>query len=242
MVRAVVLPAVGAPMASTEIDLPDPGRVRSAYGSPPPASATPTCPWPTARCGSRCRPCSVTRAPARSWPVGAGVTARAAGRRGRAQLVAVLRHVPVLRGRRAVPVRALGRRGRHAVRDAAGAARRSTPVSAPPRSPRRPSCRWRACCRCPTAYRSPTPRCSAAPCSPGSAPSPTRPGCGRASPWSCSASAASASPTLQSARIAGASTIIAVDVRPEKEELALAQGATHFLVADDATAKTVTVV
>lgn len=45
--------------------------------------------------------------------------------------------------------------------------------------------------------------------------------------------------TLQSARIAGASTIIAVDVRPEKEELALAQGATHFLVADDATAKTV---
>ncbi len=38
---------------------------------------------------------------------------------------------------------------------------------------------------------------------------------------------------LQSARIAGAGTIIAVDVRPEKEELARAQGATEFLLAGD---------
>ncbi len=45
--------------------------------------------------------------------------------------------------------------------------------------------------------------------------------------------------TIQSARIAGATTIIAVDVRPEKEALALAQGATHFRVADDAMAKTI---
>ena len=37
--------------------------------------------------------------------------------------------------------------------------------------------------------------------------------------------------TLQSARIAGASTIIAVDVSPEKEELARAAGATEFVVA-----------
>ena len=43
--------------------------------------------------------------------------------------------------------------------------------------------------------------------------------------------------TIQSARIAGATTIIAVDVRSEKEELALAQGATHFLLADDGTGK-----
>jgi S-(hydroxymethyl)glutathione dehydrogenase / alcohol dehydrogenase len=37
---------------------------------------------------------------------------------------------------------------------------------------------------------------------------------------------------LQSARLAGASTIIAVDVRPDKEALARAQGATDFLVAE----------
>lgn len=37
---------------------------------------------------------------------------------------------------------------------------------------------------------------------------------------------------LQAARIAGAGPIIAVDVRADKEELALSQGATHFLVAD----------
>jgi S-(hydroxymethyl)glutathione dehydrogenase / alcohol dehydrogenase len=45
--------------------------------------------------------------------------------------------------------------------------------------------------------------------------------------------------TIQAARIAGATTIIAVDIRADKEELALAQGATHFLVADDAIAKTI---
>jgi S-(hydroxymethyl)glutathione dehydrogenase/alcohol dehydrogenase len=39
---------------------------------------------------------------------------------------------------------------------------------------------------------------------------------------------------LQSARIAGASRIIAVDVRDDKAELAQAQGATDFLVAGDA--------
>ncbi|MGW1074590.1 Zn-dependent alcohol dehydrogenase [Streptomyces sp. NPDC002537] len=44
---------------------------------------------------------------------------------------------------------------------------------------------------------------------------------------------------LQSARIAGAGTIVAVDVSPEKEELARAAGATDFLVADDTTAKRV---
>jgi S-(hydroxymethyl)glutathione dehydrogenase/alcohol dehydrogenase len=43
--------------------------------------------------------------------------------------------------------------------------------------------------------------------------------------------------TLQSARIAGASTIIAVDVSPEKEELALAAGATAYVVASDTTVK-----
>ncbi|MEU5426358.1 Zn-dependent alcohol dehydrogenase [Streptomyces olivoreticuli] len=42
---------------------------------------------------------------------------------------------------------------------------------------------------------------------------------------------------LQSARIAGAGTIVAVDVSPEKEQLARAAGATDFLVAGDGTAK-----
>ncbi|MFF5015962.1 Zn-dependent alcohol dehydrogenase [Streptomyces sp. NPDC001165] len=41
--------------------------------------------------------------------------------------------------------------------------------------------------------------------------------------------------TLQSARIAGASRIIAVDVSPEKEELARAAGATDFVLASDTT-------
>lgn len=45
--------------------------------------------------------------------------------------------------------------------------------------------------------------------------------------------------TIQAARIAGAGTIIAVDVRDDKEPLALAQGATHFLLADDGIAKTI---
>lgn len=44
---------------------------------------------------------------------------------------------------------------------------------------------------------------------------------------------------LQSARIAGASTIIAVDVSPEKEELARAAGATDYLVSSATTAKEV---
>ncbi|WP_263173499.1 zinc-binding dehydrogenase [Streptomyces sp. SCSIO ZS0520] len=43
--------------------------------------------------------------------------------------------------------------------------------------------------------------------------------------------------TLQSARIAGAATIVAVDVSPEKEELARASGATEFVLASEATAK-----
>ncbi|MFG2719274.1 Zn-dependent alcohol dehydrogenase [Streptomyces sp. NPDC048416] len=43
--------------------------------------------------------------------------------------------------------------------------------------------------------------------------------------------------TLQSARIAGAAQIIAVDVSPEKEELARAAGATDFVVASETTAK-----
>ncbi|MFF2202565.1 Zn-dependent alcohol dehydrogenase [Streptomyces sp. NPDC058145] len=43
--------------------------------------------------------------------------------------------------------------------------------------------------------------------------------------------------TLQSARIAGASRIIAVDVSPEKEELARAAGATDFVLASDSTAR-----
>ncbi|MGQ4476987.1 Zn-dependent alcohol dehydrogenase [Streptomyces sp. SAS_276] len=43
--------------------------------------------------------------------------------------------------------------------------------------------------------------------------------------------------TLQSARIAGATTIVAVDVSPEKEELARAAGATHYVVASENTAR-----
>ncbi|MFD9213006.1 MULTISPECIES: Zn-dependent alcohol dehydrogenase [unclassified Streptomyces] len=43
--------------------------------------------------------------------------------------------------------------------------------------------------------------------------------------------------TIQSARIAGASKIIAVDVSPAKEGLALAAGATDFVVASDGTAR-----
>ncbi|WP_212912150.1 Zn-dependent alcohol dehydrogenase [Streptomyces sp. TS71-3] len=43
--------------------------------------------------------------------------------------------------------------------------------------------------------------------------------------------------TLQAARIAGAETIIAVDVAPAKEELARAAGATEFVVASDRTPK-----
>ncbi len=43
--------------------------------------------------------------------------------------------------------------------------------------------------------------------------------------------------TLQAARIAGAGTIVAVDVSPEKEELARAAGATEFVVAGEDTAK-----
>jgi len=44
---------------------------------------------------------------------------------------------------------------------------------------------------------------------------------------------------LQSARIAGAGTIVAVDVSPEKEELARRAGATDFLLASDTTAREV---
>lgn len=44
---------------------------------------------------------------------------------------------------------------------------------------------------------------------------------------------------LQAARIAGAGPIVAVDVTPEKEELARRHGATEFLVADDKTPRTV---
>ncbi|MGF1427593.1 Zn-dependent alcohol dehydrogenase [Kitasatospora sp. LaBMicrA B282] len=44
---------------------------------------------------------------------------------------------------------------------------------------------------------------------------------------------------LQAARIAGAGQIIAVDVSPEKEELARRHGATDFVVADDQVARTV---
>ncbi|MCI3225360.1 Zn-dependent alcohol dehydrogenase [Streptomyces sp. NP-1717] len=44
---------------------------------------------------------------------------------------------------------------------------------------------------------------------------------------------------LQSARIAGASTIVAVDVSPEKEELARAAGATDYLVSSATTAREV---
>ncbi|MEV7382117.1 Zn-dependent alcohol dehydrogenase [Streptomyces lydicus] len=45
--------------------------------------------------------------------------------------------------------------------------------------------------------------------------------------------------TLQAARIAGAGTIVAVDVSPAKEELARAAGATEFLIAGEDTAKRV---
>ncbi|MER5945921.1 Zn-dependent alcohol dehydrogenase [Streptomyces sp. NPDC001904] len=43
--------------------------------------------------------------------------------------------------------------------------------------------------------------------------------------------------TIQSARIAGASKIIAVDVSPEKEELARSAGATDYVVASENTAR-----
>ncbi|MFG2880759.1 Zn-dependent alcohol dehydrogenase [Streptomyces sp. NPDC048297] len=43
--------------------------------------------------------------------------------------------------------------------------------------------------------------------------------------------------TLQSARIAGASRVIAVDVSPQKEELARAAGATDYVVASEDTAR-----
>ncbi|MFI7142175.1 Zn-dependent alcohol dehydrogenase [Streptomyces massasporeus] len=43
--------------------------------------------------------------------------------------------------------------------------------------------------------------------------------------------------TLQAARIAGASKIVAVDVSAEKEELARAAGATDYVVASDTTAR-----
>ncbi|MFE5484838.1 zinc-binding dehydrogenase [Streptomyces sp. NPDC056527] len=43
--------------------------------------------------------------------------------------------------------------------------------------------------------------------------------------------------TLQAARIAGASPIIAVDVSPEKEALARAAGATEYVVASETTAR-----
>ncbi|WP_328832405.1 Zn-dependent alcohol dehydrogenase [Streptomyces sp. NBC_00252] len=43
--------------------------------------------------------------------------------------------------------------------------------------------------------------------------------------------------TLQSARIAGATTIVAVDVSSEKEELARAAGATDYVVASENTAR-----
>ncbi|MFB6440282.1 zinc-binding dehydrogenase [Streptomyces sp. NPDC056411] len=45
--------------------------------------------------------------------------------------------------------------------------------------------------------------------------------------------------TLQAARIAGAAAIVAVDVSPEKEELARAAGATEFVLAGEDTAKRV---
>ncbi|GAA1985065.1 Zn-dependent alcohol dehydrogenase [Kitasatospora viridis] len=44
---------------------------------------------------------------------------------------------------------------------------------------------------------------------------------------------------LQAARIAGAGPIIAVDVSPEKEELARRHGATEFVLADDQLSRTV---
>ncbi|ATW47745.1 alcohol dehydrogenase [Streptomyces peucetius subsp. caesius ATCC 27952] len=43
--------------------------------------------------------------------------------------------------------------------------------------------------------------------------------------------------TLQSARIAGAGPVIAIDVSPEKEELARRAGATAYVVASDTTAR-----
>ncbi|GGY48196.1 zinc-binding dehydrogenase [Streptomyces omiyaensis] len=43
--------------------------------------------------------------------------------------------------------------------------------------------------------------------------------------------------TLQAARIAGASAVVAVDVSPEKEELARAAGATAYVVASENTAR-----
>ncbi|WP_336321709.1 zinc-binding dehydrogenase [Streptomyces lavendofoliae] len=45
--------------------------------------------------------------------------------------------------------------------------------------------------------------------------------------------------TLQAARVAGAGTIIAVDVSPEKEALARQAGATEYLVASETTAREV---
>ncbi|MFF5567474.1 Zn-dependent alcohol dehydrogenase [Streptomyces sp. NPDC012623] len=44
---------------------------------------------------------------------------------------------------------------------------------------------------------------------------------------------------LQSARIAGAGTVVAVDVSPEKEALARAAGATEYVVASDTTARAI---
>ena len=45
--------------------------------------------------------------------------------------------------------------------------------------------------------------------------------------------------TVQAARIAGASRIIAADVSPEKEELARAAGATDYVVASDTTPRAI---
>ncbi|MFI6250971.1 Zn-dependent alcohol dehydrogenase [Streptomyces sp. NPDC051016] len=45
--------------------------------------------------------------------------------------------------------------------------------------------------------------------------------------------------TVQAARIAGASRIVAVDVSPEKEELARAAGATDYVVASDTTPRAI---
>ncbi|GAB2815744.1 Zn-dependent alcohol dehydrogenase [Streptomyces daliensis] len=43
--------------------------------------------------------------------------------------------------------------------------------------------------------------------------------------------------TLQAARLAGAGTVVAVDISPEKEELARSAGATEYVVASETTAK-----
>ncbi|MBM7170822.1 Zn-dependent alcohol dehydrogenase [Streptomyces sp. G44] len=43
--------------------------------------------------------------------------------------------------------------------------------------------------------------------------------------------------TLQAARVAGASRIVAVDISPEKEELARAAGATDYVIASEKTAR-----